>query len=269
MKRRLVILGDVQNVGYRPFLLGIAEALDIEHFFADNAIIDERRVVHIMVDSSQDKVDSFVEIVSSKYPENASVEEVEVEDYSGNVMKTESYYRYLTAMQLHKIATYGGIMIEKQDDTLREIRVVGEKVDVVGEKVDAVGAKVDVVGEKVDAVGAKVDVVGEKVDAVGAKVDVVGEKVDAVGAKVDVVGAKVDAVGAKVDAVGKKQDKTIEEIKITREGFTLEIRSVGEKVDNVHGEQRKTNEILEERFGRMQKDIEKIKIALTKAGIEI
>ena len=170
MKRRLVILGDVQNVGYRPFLLGIAEALDIEHFFADNAIIDERRVVHIMVDSSQDKVDSFVEIVSSKYPENASVEEVEVEDYSGNVMKTESYYRYLTAMQLHKIATYGGIMIEKQDDTLREIRVVGEKVDVVGEKVDAVGAKVDVVGAKVDAVGAKVDVVGEKVDAVGAKV---------------------------------------------------------------------------------------------------
>ena len=70
-------------------------------------------------------------------------------------------------------------------------------------------------------------------------------------------------------SVGKKQDKTIEEIKITREGFTLEIRSVGEKVDNVHGEQRKTNEILEERFGRMQKDIEKIKIALTKAGIEI
>jgi hypothetical protein len=43
------------------------------------------------------------------------VEKVDLEDYSGNVMRIESYYRYLTAMQLSKIATYGGKMLEKQD----------------------------------------------------------------------------------------------------------------------------------------------------------
>ncbi|GBE54963.1 acylphosphatase [archaeon BMS3Bbin15] len=134
MKKRVVIFGRVQNVGYRPFLLGIAEGLGIEYFFADNTIINERQAVHIMIDSSQDRVDSFIGIISSKYPENASVDEVKVEDYSGNVMKTESYYRYLTAMQLHKIATFGGIMIEKQDDTVREVRAVGTKVDLVGRR---------------------------------------------------------------------------------------------------------------------------------------
>ena len=40
-------------------------------------------------------------------------------------------------------------------------------------------------------------------------------------------------------------------------------------MDMLHGEQKRTNEILDEKFNRMQKDIERIKKALIKAGIEI
>ena len=118
MKKKLVISGEVHEVGYRPFLLGIAESLEIERFFADNTKINGKKAVYVLVDSTLEKVESFVEIVKAKYPESARVESITVEDYKGSVMKTENYYRYLSAMQLSKIATYGGKMLEKMDTML-------------------------------------------------------------------------------------------------------------------------------------------------------
>ncbi|MFA4956960.1 MAG: acylphosphatase [Candidatus Methanoperedens sp.] len=116
LKKKIIIKGQrVHDVGYRPYLLGIAESMEIERFFAKNILIDEKQVVHVMVDSSEEKVKAFMDIVSSEYPEKSVVESIEMEDFIGNVTKIESYYRYLTAMQLSKIATYGGKMLEKQD----------------------------------------------------------------------------------------------------------------------------------------------------------
>lgn len=50
-------------------------------------------------------------------------------------MRTESYYRYLTAMQLAKIATYGGKMLEKQDETINVIKEESEKTRIELSKV--------------------------------------------------------------------------------------------------------------------------------------
>jgi acylphosphatase len=118
-RKRLQVKGQkVHDVGYRPFLLGLAESLEIERFFADNIFIEGKQAVYAIIDSSGENVRAFIEIASSKFPENSDVEKVEAEDFTGNVMKTESYYRYLTAMQLSRIATYGGNMLEKQDSLL-------------------------------------------------------------------------------------------------------------------------------------------------------
>lgn len=120
-RKRLLVKGQkVHDVGYRPFLLGLAESLEIERFFADNIFIEGKQAVYALIDSSGEKVKAFIEIASSKFPENSDVKKVEEEDYTGNVMKTESYYRYLTAMQLSRIATYGGNMLEKQDKMLEK-----------------------------------------------------------------------------------------------------------------------------------------------------
>jgi len=43
-----------------------------------------------------EKVKAFVELVKGKKPENAEVESINVEEYDGYVMKTESYYCCLT-----------------------------------------------------------------------------------------------------------------------------------------------------------------------------
>ncbi|GBE54966.1 acylphosphatase [archaeon BMS3Bbin15] len=111
MKTKIIITGEkVHEVGYRPFLMGVAESLELERFFADNTFEDGKEAVYVLLDCSEEKIKTFREIINSKLPENAIVNKVVEEEYKGTVMKTENYYRYLTAMQLSKIAIYWGKM---------------------------------------------------------------------------------------------------------------------------------------------------------------
>ena len=177
MPLKLTITGKVHDVGYRPFLLGLAEALEIERFFADNVTVDGIQAVEVLVDDSDDKINAFVELVNKKKPENAEVESVRVEHYDGIVMKIESYYRYLTAMQLAKIATYGGRMLEKQDKMLEKQDLMLEKLDTVSDKIDKVSDKLDVVSDKLDVVSEKIDKVSDKLDVVSNKIDKVSDNI--------------------------------------------------------------------------------------------
>ncbi len=128
MKTKIIITGEkVHEVGYRPFLLGIAESLELERFFAENTFEDGKEAVYVLLDCSEDRIKTFKEIVRSKLPENAAVNKVVEEEYKGTVMKTENYYRYLSAMQLSKIITYGGRMLEKQDETIAVIKEESQK----------------------------------------------------------------------------------------------------------------------------------------------
>jgi acylphosphatase len=137
IKKKILISGQkVHDVGYRPYLLGIAESIEIERFFVDNIFSDEKQVVYALINSSEENVDSFIEIASSKFPEKSIVEKVEVENYKGNVMKIESFYRYLTAMQLFKIANYGGKMLDKQDTTIQILQDVKHDTSAMLEKQD-------------------------------------------------------------------------------------------------------------------------------------
>jgi acylphosphatase len=82
IKKKIIISGQkVHDVGYRPYLLGIAESMEIERFFVDNIFSDEKQVVYALINSSKENVDSFIEISSLKFPEQSIVEKVEVEDY--------------------------------------------------------------------------------------------------------------------------------------------------------------------------------------------
>ena len=122
VRKRVIIKGRVHGVGYRPLLLGVAESLEVEGFFADNIYVDGVEAVEVLLEGEKGKVEAFIEMAKKRKPDKADVKEIHVEDYAGTVMKTESYYRYLTAMQLAKIAEYGGGMIKKQDETIGEVK---------------------------------------------------------------------------------------------------------------------------------------------------
>lgn len=155
MKKKIIIMGNkVTDVGYRPFLLGIAESLEIERFYADNIRTDGKKVLYALVDSTEKKVKSFLERSSSKFPENAEVEKVIAEEYEGNVMRTENYYRYLSSTQLSKIATVGNAMLGKQDAMLEKGDLTLGKLDMMLEKQDETITAIREEGQKTrDALG--------------------------------------------------------------------------------------------------------------------
>jgi acylphosphatase len=157
VKKILLIGGRVHDVGYRPFLLGVAESLGIRRFFADNTFVKDKECVEVLIDDEEDKVKAFIDVISGKCPENAVLDKIEQEDYEGPVMNVESYFRYLNAMQLSRIATYGGRMLEKQDSML-------EKQDSMLEKQDSMLEKQDSMLEKQDSMLEKQDIMIQKQD---------------------------------------------------------------------------------------------------------
>lgn len=110
----------------------------VDLFFADNVFINGKQAVEILIEDEESKIANFIEILEKEVPERAKVEEIKVEDYEGYVMKIESYYRYLTAMQLFKIATYGGKMLEKQDKMIEKQDAMLEQQDKTIEVLESV-----------------------------------------------------------------------------------------------------------------------------------
>ncbi len=78
-KKKITITGKkVHDVRYRPFLLGVAESLEMSRFFADNIFINKKQVVNVLVCSSEENVNAFIEVASSKFPDESNVEKVDV-----------------------------------------------------------------------------------------------------------------------------------------------------------------------------------------------
>ncbi|RLI79557.1 acylphosphatase [Archaeoglobales archaeon] len=178
MKRKIIIRGKVHNVGYRPFLLGLAETLGIKRFFADNVKVNGEEAVEILIEAPEEKINSFHELIKRKKPENAKVESIKVEEFEGNIMEAEAYYRFLSAIQLSKIATYGGQMLEKQDKMLEKQDKMLEKQDSLLNKQDSMLGKMDMMLEKQDKMLEKQDITIKEIKNVSSKLDKTNELLD-------------------------------------------------------------------------------------------
>ncbi len=202
-KLRVLIVGKVHEVGYRPLLLGLAESLDMERFFADNVYVNGKQAVEILIDADEDRTELFLDMLRRKKPENAVVEEIKVEDYDGRVMGIESYYRYLTAMQLAKIATYGGRMLEKQDETLGKMDKMLEKQDKMLEKQDLMLEKMDIMLKKQDETIREIRTVKEEVRATKEEVKATREELS----------SKLDKTNELLERRFERLEEEIERIK--------------------------------------------------------
>jgi acylphosphatase len=158
MRVKITIIGKVHNVGYRPFLLDLADSLLIERFDARNVIIEGKQAVVVLVEGDEEQVKQFIELVKENKPESALVEDIKVEEYKGFVRTIDSYRNSLMINQLNKIVQVGLKMLEKQDKTIEEIRKTREDLS---KKMDDLGSKVEdtknYLGEKIDKVCEKID----------------------------------------------------------------------------------------------------------------
>lgn len=144
-KKRVVIKGEkVQDVGYRLFLLEAAESIGLKGFQARNVGND----VEFLVEGDENKVADFVGFAKTNYPELAKVKEVVIEDYDGNIMSIEGFYRSFSAGQLVKIVNVGVNMVGKQDLMLQKQDTMLGKQDTMLGKMDMMLQKQDVlIGE--------------------------------------------------------------------------------------------------------------------------
>ena len=132
-RKRIVVKGKVvQDIGYRLFLYERAEALDLPEFQARN--IEEG--VEVLIGGEDIGVDKYHDFVREERPEQAEIEGIEVEDYEGKIKVIERFAQSFMLAQMGKfvnicmemVATEKaikkdtGMMLEKQDETIGEIR---------------------------------------------------------------------------------------------------------------------------------------------------
>jgi len=169
MKLKITITGKVHDVGYRLHLLNLADSLFIERFDARNVRLGDKQAVVVLVEGDEDTVKEFVELVKATNPEKAVVEEIKVEEFKGRVRSIDSYRNTLTIEQLNKIVQVGLKMLDKQDETLSEIREIRNEIGAVKEEIKDVKDVIRKESEMTrEYLGAKIDestkILSEKID---------------------------------------------------------------------------------------------------------
>ncbi len=120
MKRRLLIEGEkVQDIGYRMFLLNLASEHDLAGFQARNI---GKRAVEALYEGDEESIKAFEAEIREFVPKAAQVDRIQFEDYDGPVKDIEKFRSYFTTLQLGKMIEVGLSMIQKQDETLQELR---------------------------------------------------------------------------------------------------------------------------------------------------
>ena len=148
VKKRMLIKGKkVHNVGYRPFLMEKAQELKIINFHAKNVKEDGWQVVDVRIGGEEERIDSFLKSARENSPELAEVENISVLEYEDDIMTLEEYSQVFSALQLSKIVQAGLGMIEKQDETISELKAFRKES---GEKQDKTIAAIGEVSGKID-----------------------------------------------------------------------------------------------------------------------
>jgi acylphosphatase len=137
MKIKMTISGSkVHGVGYRPWLTDMATDCGLSGFQAINRIENGKSVVIVLAEGDEEGVSYFDKLVRLNKPELAVVDAIDVSEFSGNVISLEKYAAINTSMQLNKaIPLLLGMnnkmdqMLEKQDETVAEVRGINNKMD--------------------------------------------------------------------------------------------------------------------------------------------
>lgn len=76
-------------MGYRPFLIALADGCDIEKFGVKNDVIGGEQAVIARLEADDEQISEFVEAVNAQKPQNAQVTDIKREPYEGRVPSIE------------------------------------------------------------------------------------------------------------------------------------------------------------------------------------
>jgi hydrogenase maturation factor HypF (carbamoyltransferase family) len=86
MKQKIVIAGPkVHGVGYRPFLIALADELEIGKFSVHNSEEDDKQIVVAKADAKDAQLGAFIDAVRARKPKKADVSGIRNEPFEGRV----------------------------------------------------------------------------------------------------------------------------------------------------------------------------------------
>lgn len=90
MKIKIIIRGPkVHDVGYRPFLIELANDCGIERFGVKNDFIGGEQAVIARLEADYEQIKEFMEAVKAEKPQKAQVTDIKRESYDGRVPSIE------------------------------------------------------------------------------------------------------------------------------------------------------------------------------------
>ncbi len=154
VKIKVKIIGrKVHDVGYRPFLVAMADEFDLDGFGVRNIGADDQQAVLIKAEGDEESLQDFRAAIEKRLPEGADVSSVECEPFDGRVPSIERTAITNMNFQLAK----GISVLTRMDGALTRMDGTLTKVDGTLTKVDGTLTRMDGTLERMDSTLTKVD----------------------------------------------------------------------------------------------------------------
>jgi len=210
IRKRLIVSGNVQDVGYRALVKRKARRLGLLGFSRN--IPDE--TVEIVCEGEPGALTEFMKSIDVKGDPADSfslhvtaIKETPPAPEGELTVFYTDYGRKLTEIE-RQTFDRDEIMVLRAGTLNTNVGVVGQKVDGVGKAVEGVGQKVDCLGQKMDGVGKAVEVVGQKVDSMHGDMN---KRFDHMAQRYDLIALSLVKAIDRMDRNSKITDKAIEQ----------------------------------------------------------
>jgi acylphosphatase len=151
IKLKIQIYGPmVHGVGYRPWLTDAAINAGLDGFYASNRNEDKIQSIFVLAEGNEDNVTYFEKFVRENTPQQAKVDRIDTENFTGSVMSLDKYAAINTSSQLNKAIPLLLSMDGKLDG-------MNGKLDSVNGKLDSINGKLDNMNEKMECMLVKQD----------------------------------------------------------------------------------------------------------------
>ena len=126
MKTKIKIIGPrVHNVGYRPFLIALADVFGIQRFEVHNSLVEGKQVVIAKADADEDQFRALIDAMQNRKPKKAEILDICYEPFDGHVRSIVRTSMMSMNTQLAKgidaiesINEKMDLMLDKQDKML-------------------------------------------------------------------------------------------------------------------------------------------------------
>jgi len=211
MKTRAIlkIRGDVQEAGYRAFIMRTAQKLKLVGY-VENLPDGEVRIV---CEGERKAIDEFSDKIRLKN------DIVYVESIRRSFSKPKGEFKRFEV----KTGDLAYEIFQGYATAGKHFNRLGQKIDGVGQKVEEVGQKVDIVGENVEGVGEKVDNLTVHTDEHFNKLD---EKYGVVSETLISMNNKYDVLSETLVSMNNEQTRTREELTRAVDSLNTLVNSV-------------------------------------------